>query len=353
LALYDELGVETDAIAHSCSFTVHGASQAADTFLHYGVGPEGTAQENVALSAHGRLLVQEHARFVANALRDHATGATRGKSLGDYVAQMPVSDAYVAQLLIPSFAGICTCRFAVAERFPADVALDLLLSGTSRIGLRRMRGGAATAAQRFVERLTDFRGGTRVRRVERLHDGVRVLDDAGREASFDHVVVATPAKHVAGLVALSSEERAALDSVRYERTRVVVHRDDTLVPPVAKRGAFNFVFDAAARETSATIWVNAIQSGLEHDTFQTVNPILEPRSDTVIHDITLERAAVDSANLDIGARVDALHRDPARRVWFCGSYARRGVPLLETGVASANAVARSIDERAGIQHPTP
>ncbi|HBP21365.1 MAG TPA: NAD/FAD-binding protein, partial [Planctomycetes bacterium] len=30
-------------------------------------------------------------------------------------------------------------------------------------------------------------------------------------------------------------------------------------------------------------------------------------------------------------------------LWFCGSYAARGIPLLESGVRSAIAVARRLD----------
>jgi uncharacterized protein len=41
------------------------------------------------------------------------------------------------------------------------------------------------------------------------------------------------------------------------------------------------------------------------------------------------------ANLEALA---VLHRDPGRRVFFCGSYAAQGIPLLESAVSSAKAL---------------
>ena len=41
-----------------------------------------------------------------------------------------------------------------------------------------------------------------------------------------------------------------------------------------------------------------------------------------------------------------LHEEPLRRVWLCGSYAQPGVPLLESAVRSAYAVAAAIEAAA-------
>jgi predicted NAD/FAD-binding protein len=48
--------------------------------------------------------------------------------------------------------------------------------------------------------------------------------------------------------------------------------------------------------------------------------------------------------------LQALHAQPGRRLWFCGSYAQAGIPLLESAVHSAQAVAQrlggALDRRA-------
>lgn len=41
-------------------------------------------------------------------------------------------------------------------------------------------------------------------------------------------------------------------------------------------------------------------------------------------------------------QLDALHAQPGRRIFFCGSYAAQGIPLLESAVASALRVAQAL-----------
>ena len=73
-----------------------------------------------------------------------------------------------------------------------------------------------------------------------------------------------------------------------------------------------------------------------------MNPVIEPDPAQVLHEITLERAAVSTRSAAVGEAIEALHAEPGRRVWLCGAYAARGVPLLETGVVSGNAIAQRI-----------
>jgi hypothetical protein len=37
-----------------------------------------------------------------------------------------------------------------------------------------------------------------------------------------------------------------------------------------------------------------------------------------------------------------LHAEPGRRLWFCGSYAQPGIPLLESAVRSAEVAVRAM-----------
>jgi uncharacterized protein len=41
------------------------------------------------------------------------------------------------------------------------------------------------------------------------------------------------------------------------------------------------------------------------------------------------------------------HAQPGRRLFYCGSWAHEGVPLLETGVQSAQAVVSEIRRQSG------
>ena len=82
--------------------------------------------------------------------------------------------------------------------------------------------------------------------------------------------------------------------------------------------------------------------------FQTINPMLEPAAELVLQDCQLQRPIVDLATQANMQQLDALHAQPGRRVFFCGSYAAQGIPLLESAVASALHIAQAITQVDGI-----
>lgn len=74
------------------------------------------------------------------------------------------------------------------------------------------------------------------------------------------------------------------------------------------------------------------------DVFQTVHPLIAPAAEKVLASARFERSVVDAASDAALDAIDRLHEERDRRVWFCGSYARAGIPLLESAVASSTRV---------------
>ena len=81
--------------------------------------------------------------------------------------------------------------------------------------------------------------------------------------------------------------------------------------------------------------------------FQTINPHIEPNPEQVLQRTVLERPIIDLRSAPLLSRLDALHAERDRRVFFCGSYAANGIPLLESATASAKAIAQRIQRAAG------
>jgi predicted NAD/FAD-binding protein len=103
----------------------------------------------------------------------------------------------------------------------------------------------------------------------------------------------------------------------------------------------NLRVSAAHAAPESTIWVNAVQPALRGGApgFQTVHPQREPAAGTVLGRTRFERPMVAAGTAGALRGLQALHDEADRRVWFCGSYAQAGIPLLEGAVASAAAVA--------------
>jgi len=69
--------------------------------------------------------------------------------------------------------------------------------------------------------------------------------------------------------------------------------------------------------------------------FQTWNPLRDPAPDTVLARAPVVRALVDHRTAGAVASLRALHAEPDRRIWFCGSYANEAMTLQESAVSSA------------------
>ena len=94
-----------------------------------------------------------------------------------------------------------------------------------------------------------------------------------------------------------------------------------------------------------SIWLNQFYSEWETTTpyFQTIMPLNVPQPETLIATAKLQRPTVTASTRDAIDQLMQLHLQPDRRVWFCGSYANPGIPLLESGVVSAFRLAKSLE----------
>ncbi|MBL8343076.1 MAG: NAD(P)-binding protein [Rubrivivax sp.] len=374
--LYAELGVATEAVSYASSF--HGEDGALYfRYRNWLVG--GRSFSWVApgdlLGARGARawrIAAEALRFRRRATRALATGDLGTLSIGEYLAAEGYGHDFVHGLLLPAIATVCTCSYDDARRFPAAVVVDYLARGLTREPVRRAALGADEVARRLLAGAGELRLGCALQSLRREAPGqavasreaglscspstrgvlLRLAD--GRVERFDHVVLATQANQALALLDdASATERAVLGGFAYRPIEVVMHRDERLLP--ARRGdwsAVNLLVTPAHAQPQSTIWVNRVQPALAGaarpgpgpgldwaPVFQTVHPIVPPRDEAVISRARFERPVVDAASQRALAALAPLHAEAGRCVWFCGSYAQPGIPLLESAVRSAEVVA--------------
>jgi len=370
--LYAELGVATEAVSYASSF--HGADGALyfryRNWLFGGASFSWVAPQDL-LSRRARRIVSGALRFRREALPALASGALAGRTIGDFVRRGGHDEAFVRGLLLPAIATVCTCSYDDALNFPAAVIVEYLARGLTREPVRRAVQGADQVARRLCEGIAQQGGevclgqglvGLRREGTEGVEgpEGAVVLRlQDGALARFDHVVLATQANQALALLEdASATERCMLAGFSYRPIEVVMHRDARLMP--ARRrdwSAVNLLVTPEATQPQSTIWVNAVQPQLkptaagglygEAPILQTVHPLRTPRDETVISSARFERPVVDAASERALAGLATLHAEPGRRVWFCGSYAQPGIPLLESAVGSAETAVRALSAAAG------
>jgi uncharacterized protein len=353
--LYAELGVATEPVSYATTFT---GSDGRAFFRWRNLRLGGFSVPYVlpcdVASARARRIVLGALRFNRAAKAAAARGELAGLSIGEFAAAARLPAEYVEGLLLPALATIATCSTDDARRYPADVVAGYVAAGLARQSVRRAVHGADDAAARLAAGIGRVVCDAGVQAVQPQPDGVQVWrapprGQAVRER-FDHVVLATQANQARALLtapgaAPASAEAACLARFAYQALEVVMHRDPGLMPPRrADWSPVNARVCPAHERPESTIWVNAVQPALRHAPalFQTVQPQRAPRDELVLGRARFERPLVDAGSAAALADLQQLHEQPGRRLWFAGSYAHAGVPLLESAVRSGYAAARSI-----------
>lgn len=350
LALYRELGVASEPVDYAAS--LYGP----DGRLYFRYRNVRWGDRSFSVLAPQDWLLGPAARLiVAGLLRWHREARDAGRradlhdvTLGDHLAAAGYPSEFADGFLLPAIATVCTCSFEQARRFPAAVVLDYVARGVASQAVRRALLGADEVQRRLVAALPDVRCDARIASVRRQPDGrVTIEHEDGARQVFDHVVFATPAHHARRLLADPRvDEARALEAFRTTAVEVVTHRDEHLMPQRRRDWSPVNLRVAPDRDTpEATIWINRVQRALwgAAPMFQTVHPHRQPRDDLVLGRASFERPVVDPGSARALETLVRLHAEPARRVWFCGSYAQFGIPLLESAVRSARRVVEALE----------
>lgn len=266
-------------------------------------------------------------------------------TLGELADRQRFDAIFWRGLVLPLLTTICTCREEHLRAWPARSLLRLLDTIVHGEQLQRLRGGTAALVDAIAHDL-EFVSGSPVLSLQQNESGVTVRNERGEGGGFDRAIVATQANHTGFLdPAQFAREIATLRPIRFDHGELLVHSDTRFLPArKSDWSALNYLMRDDLQAAMFTVWVNAVEPTLRDapPVLQTWNPLFEPEPAQVIARLPLARAVVHSGTADALSRLAALHDEPGRRVFFCGSWAYPGVPLLESAVRSAVAVAEKL-----------
>jgi predicted NAD/FAD-binding protein len=211
--------------------------------------------------------------------------------------------------------------------------------------LVRFKAGTRSLVMGLAKNLS-FMSGSPVAEISRAGKKLLVRNGQGDCRSFDRVIVATQANQCLFLKEEEfARERRILDEFSFDSGRLLVHSDKRLMPAQRRDwAALNYLMDKDLERSMFTVWVNAVEPSLhgEQPIFQTWNPLIEPAPELTQLSVPMQRAVVTRQSVDALSELERLHREKGRQIFFCGSWASPGVPLLESAVRSALAVARNL-----------
>jgi uncharacterized protein len=242
-------------------------------------------------------------------------------------------------LVLPLLTTICTCDEAHLMTWPARQLLLLLQQILHGDGLVRLQGGTTALVEGLTLGLPRI-SGSAVQQVIEREQAVEVRNGRGEGGLYDRVIIATQANQLDFLQGERYQlEKQILSGVRFDSGELVVHRDQRFMPGHRRDWtALNFRIEPDLSSVMFTVWVNPVEPTLAQaePVFQTWNPRFEPRS--VLARIPLQRAVTHTGTAAIHRQLALWHQQPDRRIFYCGSWACEGVPLLESAVRSGQSV---------------
>jgi uncharacterized protein len=262
-------------------------------------------------------------------------------SLAAFLQQQSFDPLFWRGLVLPLLTTICTCDEAQLLAWPAPQLLGLLDDILHGGGLVRLRGGTSALVAALAADIPAFTGSP-VGRVAQQENGVLVHNARGEGGQFDYVILAVQANQLDFLEGEQLQrEKQVLGAVRFDSGELWLHQDPRFLPRrAADWRALNFQTDPGLERVMFTVLVNAVEPTLAtpEPVLQTWNPLYEPEPATVLARVPLQRAVVHAGTAGVHRALAEWHAQAGRRVYYTGSWACPGVPLLETAVRSAQAV---------------
>ncbi len=350
---YQMMGVEMLRTDHAAAYSRPFAKAPFFAYQYIDIGERsiprlaGLAQ----VSFKSARIMADAVRFLLTAKRHQRKGETKNQTIHSYLLKRKYSEAFSEEVLLPSFAAIGTCSFAAIREYPADTIIDFLANGMLFNGIWRVKAGADLAILKMLEHCKQqYCNSTVVSVRKRLNESgkriVLVTDNEGREFQFDQVVLAVQANQVANILGDEEEESVAcLKAISYERSEVLVHSDTSLAPGYGRNSPpVLFELDDNHDKPMASICLNQLYPALinAEPLFQTWNPLREPCPESLIGRAFFERPTVTLESLASIQRLGELQASPDNVIWFSGSYAKPGIPLLESALQSSMDIARHL-----------
>lgn len=265
-------------------------------------------------------------------------------TVGEFIDGLRLTPSFKSEFLYPFVTALLGTSLADSRRMSARAALRYPVHHQPASPLRpfeflEVEAGVASYVQALAAQLhrAEVRLGARIESVRREGSRYLVQDGAGTHV-FDQLIIAAPARDAALLLrGLPGSEKVqeALASIEYIETRIAVHSDPSLLPPLRSTwSACNMVYDGQTCEFS--MWpgrragVDVFKSWITH---QGRTPQALHRLCRYFHPLMTPDYFRAQARL-------ARHQGEAG-LWLAGSYTQ-DIDSHESGVRSAIAVAEQL-----------
>lgn len=288
-----------------------------------------------------------------NRIASRADDVSIEKNLDQYLNELNMGVWFRKYYLQAMGAAIWSCSVETMMNFPAKSFLQFfknhgLLTVNGHPQWYTVNGGSREYVDRLCIGFRDkIRLNTGVEKVWRSDGKVYVYEGNGNIHEFDQVIFACHADQtIKMLESPDKDEQEILGAFKYQKNKVVVHRDISFMPK-RKGGWASWIYLSQSdidREpvVSLSYWMNNLQPlKTDHPVIVTLNPGRLPDPRLIDDEHIFDHPVFTVETLRAQARIDEIQgRDG---IWHTGAYQRHG--FHEDGLLSAVLVARKMGIR--------
>ena len=304
---------------------------------------------NIFKPSHIRLLLDIlRLNKLCNALLK--SGALPAGSLGEFLLREKFSTELQSRYLLPMAGMIWSCSPQKATEYPAADFMRFfdshgLFTTMDQPQWKTVIGGSHTYVRKI---LSQYGGGLRlnagVSALRRSAAGVSVRTADGEE-HFERAICATHSDQALALLTdASTQEREVLGGIPYNRSRCVLHTDESFLPRrKAAWASWNYTHprdEIHDQRISGSYWMNLLQGikGLVNY-IVTLNPQREIPQDKILYQTDYEHPHYGAASVLTHQRIAEIQGGGG--LWWAGAWC--GYGFHEDGLKSGLRAVRGID----------
>ncbi|WP_170411410.1 NAD(P)/FAD-dependent oxidoreductase [Ruegeria atlantica] len=264
-------------------------------------------------------------------------------TIGELIDQLRLGHWFRHNYLMPMCGAIWSTPVEFIDRFPARSLVQFFQNHALLAGDRAkqhqwwtVKGGSIEYVRRIEAALrargSEIRVASPVQHIQRNELGVTVHSE-GQADLYDEIILATHSDQSLAILgdSATTEERAALGSIKYQPNKAVLHCDPGQMP---KRRACwsSWTYRSQAGNVGVTYWMNRLQNIPDSDPmFVTLNVSADIPEDKVYDEVEFAHPVFDQAALKAQGQIREMQGQ--NKTWFAGAYNRHG--FHEDGIASA------------------
>ncbi|HEY9677798.1 MAG TPA: FAD-dependent oxidoreductase [Drouetiella sp.] len=307
-------------------------------------------RKNIANIRFWRMLL-ELDRFNKTGMQVMNDQSIRELSLEQFIEREKFSADMVNLYLLPMMSALWSAPPLTMLQFPASVLLRFmfthgLLSMYGKLQWLTLEGGARTYVQAMTKTFANqIQLNNKVTKVQRSPDGkLEVTCQNKSVTKFDLCILASHGDQSFELLDESfTEERNLLRNFKYQRNKVLVHTDSSVMPKNKVNWAsWNYLIgDNKTAPTTTHYWMNSLQGVSDKvDYFVSLNSDALIDKSKIVREINYEHPIFTVDAMHAQKQLPLLNREANRTLFLCGSYFSHG--FHEDAIASSYEVVNLI-----------